>query len=78
MAVAKTADDHLLDPEGTLGSKLPSSAFTLANSEVRSVIDSDRHLPFSSTFHCLAPCCLMRLLSVSIEWRNSPNFLPPN
>ena len=47
--LAKPADDHLLDPEGTLNSKLPSSAIASANSEVHSVIDSDPHLPFSNT-----------------------------
>ena len=43
--LAKPADDHLPDPEGTLSSKLRSSA----NSEVCSVINSDHHPPFSNT-----------------------------
>ena len=49
--LAKPANDHLPDPEGTLSSKLPSSAIASANLEVRSVIDSDRHPPFSNTPH---------------------------
>ena len=35
--------------EGILSSKLPSSAIASANSEVHSVIDSNRHPPFSNT-----------------------------
>ena len=47
--LAKPTDDHLPDPEGTLSSKLLSSAIASANSEVCSVIDSNRHLPFFNT-----------------------------
>ena len=67
--LAKPADDHLPDPEGTLSSKLPSSAIASANSEVRSVIDIDCHPPFSNKCmytHCLAPRRLMRLLTAKI------------
>ena len=45
--LAKPADDYL--PDRALSTKLPSSAVASANSEVRSVIDSDRHPPFSNT-----------------------------
>ena len=41
--LAKSTDDRLLDPEGTLSSKFPSSAIASANLEICSVIDSDRH-----------------------------------
>ena len=68
--LAKPTDDHLSDPERTLNSKLPSSAIAAsANLEICSLIDSDRHLPFSNTCiytHYLAPRRLMRLLSAKI------------
>ena len=48
--LAKPADEHWLDPEGTLSSRLPSSAITSANLEVRFVIDSDHHPPFSNMY----------------------------
>ena len=41
--LAKPTDDRLLDPEGTLSNKFPSSAIASANLEICSVIDSDRH-----------------------------------
>ena len=44
--LTKPANDHLPDPEGTLSSRLPSSAIASANSEVRSVIDRDWHPQF--------------------------------
>ena len=49
LKLVKLADDHLPDPEEILSSKLPSSAIASANLEVRSVIDSDCHPPFSNT-----------------------------
>ena len=61
--MAKPADDHLPDPEG---SNLPSSAIASANSEVRSVIDSDHHPPFSNTciYVGVAECESGRILVV--------------
>ena len=47
--LAKPADDHFPDPEGTLSSKMHSSDIASANSEVYSVINSDRHPTFSNT-----------------------------
>ena len=43
--LAKPADDHLSDPEGTLSSKLPSPAIASANSEV---LFCDCYPPFSN------------------------------
>ena len=63
--LAKSADDHLLDPEGTLNSKLSSSTIASANSEVRTVIVIC-HFPTRVNTHCLAPCHLMRLLRMKI------------
>ena len=48
--LAKPADDHFPDPEGTLSSKLPSLAIASANLEVRSVIDI-RHFPTCVVWH---------------------------
>ena len=53
--LAKPADDHLPDPEGTLSSKLPSPAIASANSEVHSVI-AIRHFPTCEILHCAASC----------------------
>ena len=55
--LAKPADDHLPDPEGTLSSKLPSPAIASANSEVHmhSVI-AIRHFPTREILHCAASC----------------------
>ena len=49
--LAKPADDHLPDPEGTLSSKLPSPAIASANSEVHSVIAIHhfQHVKFCTT-----------------------------
>ena len=48
--LAKPADDHLPNPEGTLSSKLPSLAIVSANSEVHSVI-AIRHFPTRVIWH---------------------------
>ena len=50
--LVKPAADHLPDPEGTLSSKLPSSAIASANSEVCSVLPSAifQHVPPRVTF----------------------------
>ena len=74
--LVKPAADHLPDPEGTLSSKLPSSAIASANSEVRSVMATAIH-----HFPTRAASCdfsAQKLLSIARGELNSPNFLPPN
>ena len=53
--LAKPADDHLPDPEGTLSSKLPSLAIASPNSEVCSMI-AIRHFPTRVIWHRAASC----------------------
>ena len=53
--LAKPTDDHLLDPEGTLSSKLPSPAIASANLEVRSVI-AICHFPTREVLHRATSC----------------------